>query len=82
MTQALRSPFVGPRAPAGLAAVALALVTAGFRAPQHAQDGKRDAVTPKEAGELFAARCAACHVAPDVAFATDRAWLDQIEETA
>ena len=41
-----------------------------------------DEPTPKLAGEIFAQRCSTCHVAPDLAFATDRAWVDQVQETA
>ena len=35
-----------------------------------------------EAGKLFAASCAACHLPPDPSFAVDRAWLAQVKDTA
>jgi mono/diheme cytochrome c family protein len=51
----------------------------GFQSPgkPHAQ-----AMTPQRAGEIFAEKCASCHVAADPAFATDRAWIGQLRETA
>lgn len=39
-------------------------------------------MTPQRAGELYAEKCASCHVAADPAFATDRAWIAQLRETA
>ncbi len=33
-------------------------------------------------GQMFQARCAVCHTVPDTAFATDRAWLKQVNSTA
>ena len=35
-----------------------------------------------QAGNLFEKNCISCHRPPDLAFATDRAWLDQIKRTA
>jgi hypothetical protein len=35
-----------------------------------------------EAGGLFKSRCMNCHQPPDLSFATDRAWLDQVNRTA
>ncbi|MGI9241192.1 MAG: hypothetical protein ACR2RV_10350 [Verrucomicrobiales bacterium] len=34
-----------------------------------------------QAGIDFQKTCMGCHVAPDLRFATDRAWIDQIRET-
>ena len=34
------------------------------------------------AGELFASSCAACHLPPDPSFFVDRAWLEQVRDTA
>lgn len=34
------------------------------------------------ASALFQETCIGCHVPPDPAFATERAWLDQIAHTA
>jgi mono/diheme cytochrome c family protein len=39
-------------------------------------------LTAQEASKMFAERCVNCHVAPDIAFATDRAWVAQVSETA
>ncbi len=36
----------------------------------------------REAGAHYQKTCMACHVPPDLRFATDRAWLGQIRETA
>ena len=41
----------------------------------HAQDAE----TPRE---LFEERCVACHVGPDLAYATDVAWIEQVRGTA
>ena len=54
----------------GVVAASLAL---GAR-PQH------DSVA--DAGQVFVRRCSSCHQAPDLRFATDRAWLDQVNRTA
>ncbi len=45
-----------------------------------AQEGVRNNLPP--AGRIFHAQCADCHVVPDTRFATDRAWLEQIKDTA
>ena len=34
------------------------------------------------AGEMFRERCIHCHVPPDPAFEVDRAWLNQVKDTA
>ena len=34
------------------------------------------------ASALFQETCIGCHVPPDPAFATERAWLDQVAHTA
>lgn len=54
------------------------LFAAAFQTPMHHEA----AMTAKEAGEIFAARCSTCHVAPDQAYATDRAWTEEVNETA
>jgi mono/diheme cytochrome c family protein len=41
-----------------------------------------DEAARAEAGKVFQQRCINCHQPPDVNFATDRAWLDQINRTA
>lgn len=35
-----------------------------------------------KAGKTFAHSCAKCHLPPDPSFATDRAWLSQVHDTA
>lgn len=55
------------------------LFASAFRSPQQ---GDESAMTAKRAGEIFEQRCSTCHVAPDLAYATDRAWVEQIRETA
>ena len=35
-----------------------------------------------EIGENFRRNCTHCHQPPDLQFATDRAWLDQVHRTA
>lgn len=60
------------------AIVALCGATAGM-----AQDkaGERETLMA-EIGKKFRRSCMHCHLAPDLRFATDRAWLDQIHRTA
>lgn len=41
-----------------------------------------DSTAMEGAARLFKQRCAGCHVAPDVRFKTDKAWLGQIKQTA
>jgi len=36
----------------------------------------------REAGAKYQKNCMSCHQPPDLRFATDRAWLGQIRETA
>lgn len=35
-----------------------------------------------EVGDRFRKTCMHCHQSPDVRFATDRVWLDQVRRTA
>jgi mono/diheme cytochrome c family protein len=37
---------------------------------------------PRDAAQLFQERCLTCHVPPDPRFAVDRAWLEQVRDTA
>ena len=50
--------------------------------PPDARPAKPDLDKLAEAGRLFEKNCISCHRPPDMAFATDRAWLDQIDRTA
>ena len=38
--------------------------------------------TPAEAGAKYQKNCMGCHQPPDLDFATDRAWIGQIQETS
>ena len=51
--------------------------------PQHGQPpGAKMAQEEGRAGVLFRENCLACHQAPDLKFPTDRAWLNQVKDTA
>ena len=54
-----------------LAALALAALEPGCREDETAS-----------ATALFRESCTSCHVPPDPAFATERAWLEQVARTA
>ena len=49
---------------------------------QRSSTGKPDVDNAAEAGALFQKNCLGCHQPPDVTFATDRAWIDQLNRTA
>ncbi|MFP6857180.1 MAG: hypothetical protein VCA73_07910 [Roseibacillus sp.] len=55
---------------------ALTLTLLGFSTSQV------DAQNIKEAGASYQKNCMSCHQPPDLRFATDRAWVGQIRETA
>ena len=46
------------------------------------QDARPDLDRVADAGAKFQQNCISCHQPPDLALATDRAWLDQINRTA
>ena len=46
----------------------------------HAESFEEAAIT--EAGANYQKNCMSCHQPPDLRFATDRAWVGQIRETA
>ena len=58
-----------------LIVAAIALLGAGSAAAQS------DALVAK-IGAKFQRNCTHCHQPPDLQFATDRAWLDQVHRTA
>ena len=58
-------------------AIGIALVGA---LPLHADGG--DAALIEEAGAKYQKNCMSCHQPPDRRFASDRAWIGQIRETA
>ena len=60
----------------------LASLLAALAAAQHHDAPAAKANPVEEAGELFRSSCTRCHQAPDLAFATDRAWLTQVLDTA
>jgi len=41
-----------------------------------------DARAVAAAGAFFVENCVACHVVPDLSYAVDRAWLNQVADTA
>lgn len=51
--------------------------------PTVGDDGQKPSVEKvAEAGAMFQKNCISCHQPPDLKFATDRAWLDQLNRTA
>lgn len=62
-----------------LLAIALIALASAFQSPDKTRE---QTMTPERAGLLFATNCASCHVAPDPAYASDRAWIGQLRETA
>jgi hypothetical protein len=42
----------------------------------------RQQQAPLDVAQLFQECCFACHVPPDPRFAVDRAWLEQVRDTA
>lgn len=66
----------------GLLAGALALGDPQDHGPvePRAQEPGPEALA--EARRTFAHSCAKCHLPPDTSFATDRAWLSQVHDTA
>ncbi len=51
--------------------------------PIGSDDGQKPPVEKiAEAGAVFQKNCNSCHQPPDLKFATDRAWLDQLNRTA
>ena len=60
-----------------LAAALATITTAAAAAPPPPAD-----ISPQDAGARFTKNCSGCHQPPDLTFATDRAWLAQLRETA
>ena len=50
--------------------------------PSREQTPNADTDKVAEAGLMFQKNCISCHQPPDLKFATDRAWLDQLNRTA
>ena len=75
--------LLASRPTVGLAAICGVLLTPALLASTEATH--EDVPTAKEvadAGALFRSSCAACHLPPDPDHVTDRAWLDQVTDTA
>ena len=63
--------------------LALLLAAGSLALPAQALQGSiRNADQAQHASKLFNTSCIACHVPPDPEFATDRAWLNQVTDTA
>ena len=63
--------------------VGAALLIGAAAICQAEEEAKPDGVaSTAHARQAFEQRCANCHVPPDLRFATDRAWLDQVRRTA
>ncbi|MFT7678735.1 MAG: hypothetical protein ACI8QC_002732 [Planctomycetota bacterium] len=66
----------------------LALIVPSAMASQDlgtVKNTSKDEYTPMElvgAGKVFQESCTFCHVVPDPAHPTDRAWLNQVSDTA
>ncbi|MFT5291530.1 MAG: hypothetical protein ACI8QS_003664 [Planctomycetota bacterium] len=69
----------------GVALLCLALLCPGLAASAEVMDQQEDAIPRQrmeKAGALFSKSCIGCHLPPDPAQATDRAWLTQVADTA
>lgn len=44
--------------------------------------GAQTDALPAAPDELFLSRCVGCHLPPDARFAVERAWLEQVLDTA
>ena len=62
-----------------LPTLAFGALAVGAALAQDAPDHGRDVAG---AAKLFKKSCAACHLPPDPAFEMDRAWLNQVFDTA
>ncbi len=88
MTFTLNTPMSGRRTqglPLACAAFIALLVSATAPVAQEPAKSADEPATKKElraAGVLFDKSCSHCHLAPDPNHATDRAWLNQIKDTA
>ena len=55
---------------------------ASFWAPMQEDDAAQEKDPVEHAGKMFVDMCIACHAKPDLQFPTDRAWLNQVYDTA
>ena len=81
MTRA--TPLTALAALAAAAAAGTWLAAAPPAAAQHGGHGNQGGPwTPQRAAKAYNHNCRKCHTAPDPDFATDLAWLDQINRTS
>lgn len=66
----------------GVLLVAPASANGQSGTPSRDKPPKVDTEKVAEAGAMFQKNCLTCHQPPDLSFATDRAWLDQLKGTA
>ena len=71
-----------PRTALALAAICALLPQLLASSPAQHEDDSATAKEIEKAGALFRSSCASCHLPPDPDHATDRAWLDQVTDTA
>ncbi len=65
-----------------LALATLPWISLGFQeGPSKAGQPSKERRT-EDLGAMFQHHCGHCHVPPDVAFEVDRAWLNQVHDTA
>lgn len=65
------------------AALAIAfLLSNSFAISSDDKDDNPKAADIAAAGKLFKSSCAMCHLPPDPKHPTDRAWLNQVKDTA
>lgn len=58
------------------------LLAQGLERSPASQDDRPKAAEVAAAGELFKSSCMACHLPPDPELPRDRAWLNQVKDTA
>lgn len=64
-------------------ALALSLSASTVAAQAHAPADHGDGpFSTERAAELFRSSCSVCHTVPDTTFGTDRAWVEQVYDTA
>ncbi len=61
---------------------AVFLVIAGATLSAIAGFSEQHSAQHVDPGAFFTRTCSGCHVAPDPAFETERAWIGQVRETA
>lgn len=66
----------------GTAGLASSLVLPGLVSSQEPAAGDYTPTELVAAGKVFQESCTFCHVVPDPAHLTDRAWLNQVSDTA